>query len=172
MYVGKQVTLRPFTPKDSQQYLAWVNDPANSTLLGRALPVSPPEHDRWYESMISRHDAVAFSIELNESKAYIGNVWLWGIHWIHRHAELRILLGPEAAQGRGYGTEACQLLLDFAFGRLGLHKVYLYVIDLNPRAKKAFEKAGFREEGLLKDEFFLEGQFRGVYRMAAFKPSS
>ena len=70
---------------------------------------------------------------------------------------------------RGLGSEACKLLLQVAFERLGLHKVYLYVSDLNPRAKRAFEKAGFEQEGLLRDEFFLEGDFHDVYRLAAFK---
>lgn len=168
MYQGDTITLRPFEKSDSTHYLEWVNDQEIATYLGRALPVSRVEHEAWYESLMQRQDAVVFSIERNDSRRYIGNVWLWNIHWINRNAELRILLGESANQGQGQGSEACKLLLDFAFGRLGLHKVYLYVSALNPRAKKAFEKSGFVEEGCLKDEFFLDGKFTDVYRMAAF----
>ena len=96
---------------------------------------------------------------------YLGNVWLHNIHWVNRNAELRILLGAEGLQGKGYGTRACRLLLRFAFEKLGLHKVYLYVSAVNPRAGRAFEKAGFRKEGTLKDEFFIDGKFVDVERM-------
>jgi RimJ/RimL family protein N-acetyltransferase len=88
---------------------------------------------------------------------------------VNRNAELRILLGGEPVPGSG--SRACKLLLRFAFEKLGLHKVYLYVSAVNPRARRAFEKAGFVEEGVLKEEFFLDGRFTDVYRMAAFPPA-
>jgi RimJ/RimL family protein N-acetyltransferase len=111
-----------------------------------------------------------FAVRHLESGQYLGNVWLHGIHWVNRNAELRILLGAEAAREKGHGTRACQLLLRFAFEKLGLHKVYLYVHASNPRACRAFEKSGFVREGVLKDEFFLDGQWVDVHRMAAFPP--
>ncbi len=166
MYSGELVTLRPFTEEDSRHYLAWVNDEENADLLGRAKPVSPAEHALWYQSAIKRSDAVFFAVEDNQTRAYLGNVWLWGINWVNRNAELRILLGQN--QGQGRGTEACRLLLDFAFRRLGLEKVCLYVVAHNERARRAFQKAGFESEGLLKKEFFLSGRFCDVYRLAAF----
>ena len=114
-----------------------------------------------------RSDAVFFAVYSRDSEPrYLGNVWLWGIHPVNRNAELRVLLGDPEARGKGYGTEACRLLVEFAFRRMNLHKVHLYVLASNPRAKRAFEKAGFREEGLLRDEFYVDGSYRDVYRMA------
>lgn len=168
MIEGKRIRLRPFEEADASRYLAWVNQEQTASLLTRALPVSTLEHQKWYESLMARSDAVVFSAEVKSSGLYVGNVWLWGIHWVHRNAELRILIGEEEARGQGYGTEACQLLLEFAFRKLGLAKVYLYVVDLNPRARRAFEKAGFVTEGTLSREFFVDGQFRDGFRMAAF----
>lgn len=170
MIEGKRIRLRPFEEADASRYLAWVNQEQTASLLTRALPVSTLEHQKWYESLMARSDAVVFSAEVKSSGLYVGNVWLWGIHWVHRHAELRILIGEPKAQGQGYGTEACKLLLDYAFTKLGLRKVFLYVVELNPRARRAFEKAGFTVEGELKDEFFVDGQFRDALRMAALAP--
>ena len=159
-----EVGLFPFDEKDSLEYLEWVNREEFASLLGRCLPVTEQEHGAWYQSLIKSSSSVVFAVKTVESEQYLGNVWLHNIHWINRNAELRIFLG--GSQGRGYGTRASKLLVDFAFNKLGLHKVYLYVSAANPRACRAFEKAGFSVEGELVDEFFLDGRFVDVKRMA------
>jgi diamine N-acetyltransferase len=160
--------LRPFTADQASRYLEWVNQSEIAMAVTRARPVSPLEHQRWYESAVSRSDAVFFSV-VTEQDEYLGNVWLWGVHPVHRTAELRILLGPDAARGRGYGTQSCRLLLDFAFRQLNLNKVYLYVLESNVAARRAFEKAGFTEEGRLAQEFFVDGHYQDALRLAAFR---
>ncbi len=165
----EEIRLAPFEPEDADIYRSWVNDEALSTLLGRALPVSLEQHEAWYRQTVQDPKNAVFAVRTLKDDRYLGNVWLHNIHWINRNAELRILLGEAKVQGRGYGTRACRLLLKFAFAKLGLNKVYLYVSARNPRAKKAFEKSGFREEGLLREEFFLDGEFSDVVRMAVLR---
>lgn len=162
------VGLFPFGEEESTQYREWVNNEEFAHLLARCSPVTESQHSAWYQSIISSPTTEVFAVKTLKSGHYLGNVWLHGINWVHRNAELRILIGK--TQGKGYGTKACQLLLKYSFKKLGLHKVYLYVSDVNPRAHKAFEKAGFIIEGELKDEFFLDGEFVNVKRMAAFAP--
>jgi diamine N-acetyltransferase len=108
---------------------------------------------------------VVFSILVGED--YVGNVWLWGIHPVHRQAELRIVMNPAFA-GKGHGTAACRALLDFAFQQLNLNKVFLYVLQSNLAARRCFEKAGLRDEGVLKQEFFVDGHYVDAVRMAAW----
>lgn len=167
MYQLEKITLAPFTWEQAQVYRDWVNQEESARWLTRSLPVTPLEHQRWYENLVQRQDAVVFSVLENKSGEYLGNVWLWGVHPVHRSAELRILLGPRA-KGKGYGSEACRGLLRFAFNDLNLHKVYLYVLNHNKAAVRAFEKAGFVSEGVLKDEFFVASKYEDALRMAAF----
>lgn len=169
MYRGTLVTLRPFAEPELERYLEWVNDAELCTLLGRATPVTMAEHRRWYEGAVGRSEHVFFSVYTNDDKRYIGNVWLWGIHPVNRTAELRVLLGDTQGQGKGYGTDACRTLVEFAFRRMNLNKVFLYVLASNPRAKRAFEKAGFREEGLLREEFYVDGAYQDVHRMGVLR---
>lgn len=163
--------LFPFEEADSEAYRDWVNNEEFATLLGRATPVTESNHQNWYRSITQNPNTVVFAVKNLEDKRYLGNVWLHNIHWINRNGELRVLLGAEEAQGKGFGTRACRLLVKFAFQKLGLRKVYLYVSAVNPRAAGAFEKAGFQVEGELKDEFFLDGKFVDVKRMAAINPA-
>lgn len=61
-------------------------------------------------------------------------------------ATLGIIIGEKSCWGRGYGTLACRAVLDHAFSSLGLERVKLSTFEHNWRARRAFEKAGFRLE--------------------------
>jgi RimJ/RimL family protein N-acetyltransferase len=76
---------------------------------------------------------------------------------------VRIVIGEASAAGRGLGTESIGLLCDYAFQRLNLHKVIAYVLEINPRAKRAFEKAGFTCEGTLKADRWVDDRYTDVH---------
>lgn len=98
----------------------------------------------------------------------VGLVELVEINHIHRRAEFQIIIAP-AHQGRGYATLATRLAMDYAFTVLNLYKLYLIVDVANTRAIKVYTKLGFTEEGRLRDEFFVDGEYRDVLRMAVFQ---
>lgn len=142
---------------------SWFNDPQLARLLGRARKISDAEHKEWFAGLHQREDCVYFAIEIGNEGRYVGNVWLWGIDTFHRKAELRILIGEGDCLEKGIGTEAIQLLCQYGFKKMKLHKIYAYVHASNLRARRAFEKAGFEVEGTLKEDRRIEGQFTDVY---------
>lgn len=169
MYAGEHVTLVPFGPDHMRRTLAWVNDPAVAFSLGRARPVTPLEHERWYESAVRDARHVFFAIEENQGRAHVGNIWLWSMHPENRNAELRILVGAGEHRSKGFGSEAVRLLLGVAFERMNLHKVHLYVLASNEPAVKAFTRGGLRVEGTLREEFFVGGRYEDVHRMGILR---
>ncbi|HVA38729.1 MAG TPA: GNAT family protein [Candidatus Dormibacteraeota bacterium] len=167
MLAGERVRLRALEPRDLERWRGWVNDPEIAAFVDRVLPVSPPEHESFFERwVVGNEHAVWFAIEGSEGSGYLGNAWLWGIDHRHRRAEVRIIIGERSAWGHGVGSEALQLLSDYAFGKLGLHKLFAYVMARNPRARGAFLKSGFREEARLTEEVFWDGRFEDVWRFA------
>jgi RimJ/RimL family protein N-acetyltransferase len=70
-----------------------------------------------------------------------------------------ITIGERDAWGRGLGTETAELMLAHAFDGLGLHRVGLSVFSFNPRAIRAYEKAGFRFEGRIRDAIRRDGRY-------------
>jgi RimJ/RimL family protein N-acetyltransferase len=169
MYKGTTVILRPFEKKDFEDYRKWVNNPVIASLVDRALPVTKQEHEEWCSALVENKNAVVFAITSASDACYIGNVWLWGIDWRHRKAELRIIVGDENYHGKGLGTEAIELITMFAFKKLNLNRIFAYVLNSNERAKKAFEKAGFSVEGVLKRDRFIDGQYQDVFLMAILR---
>ena len=79
---------------------------------------------------------------------------------------MRVLFGDEAARGRGYGSDAIDLLAGVAFDTIGLHRLYAYVFAINPQAKRAFEKSGFKAEGVLRQERRIGDEYVDVYLLA------
>ena len=130
----------------------WTNDSDLMRLMDRSRIVSEIEHEAWFASIATRDDCEYFAIEQAGEPRHVGNVWLWAIDARHCKAELRIVVGEPSARGRGVGHLAIDHLCRHAFDQLALHRIYAYVLAINPGAKRAFEKAGFVVEGRLKDD--------------------
>lgn len=141
----------------------WANDPELMRLLDRAEPVSEAEHAAWFAALTHQSDRRYFALELGDERRHVGNAWLWQIDRRHAKAEVRIVVGEAAAQGAGIGTRALEALAEIAFHELGLTRLYAYTLGFNPRARRAFEKAGFVVEGLLKNDRRLADEFCDVY---------
>lgn len=167
MYSDGVVTLTPLDRADLEQVRAWVNDPELCRAIDRVLPVSDFEHERWYENLVQRKDAVTFAIR--QAGALRGVCGLGNIHPRHRHAELWIYLGDAAQRGRGLGRRAVRLLLRFAFAQLNLHRVYLHYIAGNEAAARAYRACGFSEEGRDRAHIYLDGRYHDSVRMGVLR---
>jgi RimJ/RimL family protein N-acetyltransferase len=160
------VTLVPLGRAHLARTRQWANDPEIMRLMDRARPVSEEEHEAWFASVVPRGDCTYFAIEQAAEPRHVGNVWLWAIDERHRKAELRIVIGEASARGRGIGRQAVDLACRYAFDHRGLHRVYAYVLAINPAARRAFEQAGFALEGTLRDDRRVGGAFVDAFLLA------
>lgn len=168
---GIKVKLTALAPDDSETLRAWIND--RELVLNNApyRPIHPAQHEAWFASVQARADAVIFAIRLVDGDRLIGTCQLLGIHPVHSNAELQIRIGEADARGQGHGSEAVRLLLDFAFRDLNLHRVYLNVFASNAAAIRAYEKAGFVQEGVAREAAFIDGRYMDVVQMAVLAPA-
>jgi RimJ/RimL family protein N-acetyltransferase len=164
-----RITLIPLGEQHLAATLTWVNDSEMMRLLGRVASVDPAEHRRWFERLASRTDCRYFAVEAVDSSHHVGNIWLWNIEPDHRRAEVRVLFGEAAGRDRGLGSEAIGLLAATAFGSLDLHRLYAYVLAINPRARRAFEKAGFHLEGVLRGDRWTGEDYVDVHLLGRLK---
>jgi RimJ/RimL family protein N-acetyltransferase len=167
----KSVCLRPLRKSDADLLYEWITD--RNLVINNAsfFPVSETDHKAWVGRMMSkRSDLVIFVIEEQVSKQAIGTCQLVNINWVHRSAELQIRIGDSSFHGRGYGSEAVNLLCDFGFADLNLHRIYLNVFASNKRAIRAYEKCGFDCQGTFKEAAYLDGQWVDIHVMARLEP--
>jgi len=108
-------------------------------------------------------------IFLKKPIKHIGNITLHQIDWKNRCAEIGIFVGDKQSRGKGCAVQAINLIADHAFNKLNLHKLYTGMTKVNEASKRAFEKVGFKIEGVLREHFYLNGEYLDAYRMGLLK---
>ena len=158
---GVKVFLRPLREADvNDRYLSWLNDGEVTKFLeAGTFPVTAQELREFYQNVSKSRTDVLFAIVDKKTDLHIGNIKLGGINWIHRFADLGIMIGDKQYWSKGYGQEACSLLLKYAFGTLNLNKVTLGVYGNHTAAIRTYEKAGFQIEGKITGLLNFEGRY-------------
>lgn len=171
MISGQRISLRAFQSCHLDASREWFNEPELARLLDRSHTITETEHRRWFDSLAEQSDTLYFAIETcNNGQSHVGNVWLSNIDQRHKKAELRIVIGDSNYHGRNVGSEAITLLCHHGFEQLGLHRIYAYVLAINPRARRAFEKAGFEVEGVLRQDRKTANGYTDVFLLGLLRP--
>lgn len=158
---GERIYLREVRLSDvNEDYHRWMNDPdVTQYLESRFYPNSLEGLREYVASKLGDRDNVFLAIVLKDGDRHIGNIKLGPINWIHRFADVGIMLGDKSSWGKGYASEAISLVVDYAFRKLSLHKVTAGCYCSNQRSLRAFEKAGFQVEGTLKEHYQQDGKY-------------
>jgi RimJ/RimL family protein N-acetyltransferase len=167
MLRGSLVGLGPLDRRHIPLYLRWMNDPEVTRGLGRGGPYTREMEEDWFERASTGKAGVQFTIYELEALRPIGTVGLDAIDHYRASATFGISIGEKSCWNRGYGTEATRLTLDYAFTMLNLQNVTLSVYSFNPRAQRAYEKAGFRVIGRQRRAIPLAGERYDVILMDA-----
>jgi [ribosomal protein S5]-alanine N-acetyltransferase len=168
---GERVILRGAGPEDAEVCAPWFNDPEVIRYLNTGSRPNLVEHSRQFLAQAVRSNTdVVFAIIERESKRYIGNTALHRIDALRRSALFGIVIGVPSAWGKGYGTEATRLVVDYGFRRLNLHRVELEVAAVHERARRAYERVGFQIEGTRRDAMFVDGDYADALIMAVLRP--
>jgi RimJ/RimL family protein N-acetyltransferase len=155
---GALVILRPLAAADaSPAYLSWLNDPAVLRFRApKAFPSTMESLQRYIAGIPDRGDLVLAVCEKAGGR-HIGNIALNSISWIHRSAELSIMIGARDTWGKGYGKEAMTLVSRHAFHNMGLNR--LWAESPNPAFNAAVKGLGWVREGTKRKAFLLDGTF-------------
>ena len=147
--VGEMVVLRPIGARDADSMWDMCHDPEGTRLTGTVTEFSREQIDGWCAAVADRDGRADWAIT-HSSDEYLGEIVLNSIDAHSRNANLRLSL-RSGHRGRGFGGEAISLVLDYAFAQapegLGLHRVALDVLSINPRARALYGSLGFVEEG-------------------------
>ncbi|HEY2278795.1 MAG TPA: GNAT family protein [Streptosporangiaceae bacterium] len=130
------------------------------TLADRVVPPSEAAaKERIAKWSANEDDRLGFAIEtLDDPGVLVGHVGLWGWQTKDRCATIGIAFGREHI-GRGYGTDAMRVIVSYGFRELGLHRIQLGVAPFNPAGIRAYEKAGFAEEGRRREAVWHDGRW-------------
>lgn len=157
--VGRSVVLRRHRTENLAAFLRWYRDPEISRLTRyRTDPMTSEEIERYFRGRVLGGDTLSYAIHLRDGDRLIGAATFSQLDVPNGSVTYHITIGERDCWGRGFGSEATELMLGLAFDRLGLHRVGLAVFEFNGRAIRAYEKAGFRVEGRLRDTIVRDGR--------------
>jgi len=161
MLKGKKVVLRPIRRSDKELFLKWFNDLEVIQFLSPYLPITEGSEEKWIEETMVKQRP-AFTIEAilkNRKTKPIGSCDIHEIKEKDRRGEFGIMIGEKDFWGRGYGTEAAQLVITYSFQSLNLHKISSAAYAFNERSIKMHEKVGFKREGRRREQIFKNGKY-------------
>lgn len=174
MFKGNLVCLRSFELIDLDVIMTHWNDLELRNLVGSADrgPVGRNDEEEWIRTTWKERKekrAFTFAIESLSEKRLIGGTGLFNINWTSRSSMFGISIYDPDFRGKGYGEDATNLMLYFAFQTLNLNRVALEVFDFNERAKKCYSKIGFKEVGKKRKAWFIDGQYHNSIIMDILK---
>jgi RimJ/RimL family protein N-acetyltransferase len=163
LLTGRRIRLTAVKPEDSAVLTQWYEDNLFARQLDGsvAYPRREAQVNRWLSEERGK-DSFMFAIRPLDEETLLGYADLDGILWHHGVSWMSIGIGP-AHQNQGYGHEALQLLLEFAFHELNLFRVQLTVFEYNERALHLYEKLGFVREGVFREALHRDGKRYHMY---------
>lgn len=162
----ERIYLRPFETTDVDDYFPGLFDPEMRKLTGTQNSFTRTQVERFIENAGQDDSRLMLLIALQENDQLIGEVVLMDMHAKNRSAHLRIGIDRAEHQGKGYGSEALLLMLDYGFGICNLHRIELEVYAFNERAVCTYERLGFQREGIRRDALYYNHQYHDAILMS------
>ena len=166
-YVDEQagIYLRLMTYEDTENIVKWRNsDSVRKKFIYQGL-FTKEGHENWIQTMIDTGKVVQMMICELGTERPVGSVYIRDIDKVHQKAEYGIFIGEDDARGKGYGTAAAKLMIQYCFEKMKLHRLFLRVYAHNEQAIRSYEKAGFVKEAHLRHDVCIEGEYHDIVLM-------
>jgi RimJ/RimL family protein N-acetyltransferase len=168
---GDLVVLRRHSRDNLRDFLRWYQDPEIARLTRyQDGPMRPDEIERFFTLRAIGTESLAMAIHVRATERLIGSCAFSQVDGDNGSALFHITIGERDAWGRGYGSDATRVMVDHAFGGLGLHRVALAVFAFNERAIHAYLRVGFTIEGRSRDAIWRDGRWWDELHMSVLEP--
>jgi RimJ/RimL family protein N-acetyltransferase len=170
MLQGTRVFLRPLEEEDLSVLVGWRNLAKTWATFFNKVPLSYARQKHWFETLLRDEQRFMFMICTVSSGEAIGTIGLDRIDFANQCGELgNVLIGEADARGKGLAGEAIDLLVEYCFQRLNLHRLTVFLYKDNEQAMSLYRSRGFEEEGVLREARFDEGRFKHVSVMGLLR---
>lgn len=168
-HIGDKVVVRNITRADIPLLVKWKNDPELADLVrGGPINTNFEIESRRFSRGLDDHDSLRLIIETFTGKP-IGFISLGDIDRENRKAEVGMLIGEKDYWDKGFGTDGLRVLLKHLFFELDFNRVGLEVFEYNHRAKRAYEKIGFKVEGVIRQGLLRQNEYYDIYIMGILR---
>jgi RimJ/RimL family protein N-acetyltransferase len=171
LLAGEKVRLAPLNKDDLPIYHKWFSNTEFLRLLmpDVAMPKTNENELEWYEEASKSKDEFVFGIRALDDDRLLGNCSIFSIYQSSRNAEVGIYIGEPSEWGKGFGSDAMNVLVRFGFMDVNLHRIELRVFGYNARAISSYEKVGFVREAVLREALYRDGVYHDIHIMGILR---
>ncbi|MEW8955860.1 GNAT family N-acetyltransferase [Clostridium sp.] len=168
---GTKIKLTYLKDEDIDAFTHWYEDTKFLRLYSSepSIPKSPSEISKIFDEVKNSPTSIGLAIRDILSNEILGYLELDGVNYNNGTSWIAIAIGDSKNWGKGYGTEALNLALDFSFNELNLHKLQLTVFEYNKSAIKLYENIGFKKEGSYREYIHRDGKRFDMYLYGMIK---
>jgi RimJ/RimL family protein N-acetyltransferase len=165
------IKLKPLSKNNVSSFYKWIND---DEVIKYSLPLflkisTKNEIEKWYNGLIENNKIINLGIFLKTTDELIGYAGICDISEINKSGEFYIFIGEKKMWGKGIGTVVTEQLLKIGFLDYKLNRIFLTVSEPNVGGIKAYEKAGFKLEGQLRQACFRDQEYHDKLMMSILK---
>jgi len=171
---GKRVYLRPLNEEtDLGLCQRWINSPEIRPFIGSGnMPITRIGEKEFFAEANGKSKVpgnILLGIVLKKDHRLIGTIGLHDINWIDRTATTGTLIGDPADRGQGFGSEAKEMLLEYAFQTLNLHRISSKALAYNKASRRYSEKCGYKLEGRARQAIYKDGRYHDLVHLGILK---
>lgn len=162
MLKGNLIGLTAVEKTDIKQLMDWRNNAENRKYFREYRELNMTMQEQWFQQkVINDQNTIMFSIRRLNDNELLGCCGFVYINWVHRHADLSLYIGWEDVyiDEVGYAEDACRVLLNYGFEELGFNKVWTEIYEFDDRKRKLYDKIGFKQDGLLRQNYYSDGRW-------------
>ncbi|WP_313552418.1 GNAT family protein [Aerococcus sp.] len=164
-----RLIFRAIEIEDLEVLLELINSPEiEPNVGGWSFPVSKENQQKWISNLPITDSTLRLMIIDAENNLSIGTVMLSNIDYKNGNAEIHLKL-LSRIQGKGYGKESINRVLEYAFSELRLQCIFANVNEANSKSSNLFTKLNFKKEGILRNRIYKNGQYQNVVSFSIIK---
>ena len=161
---GKLTVLRAIEENDRDMLLELINDRETEKMIGGfSFPVSKIEQEQWIKNQVGNKTTLRYVVaDKNQLETGLGTVILSDIDYKNGVAQVHIKMAKNGGRGKGYGTDALNVLTNYVFNELRLNCLYAEVLEYNTISQKLFSRCGFKKEAVLRSRVYKNGGYHDI----------
>ena len=161
MLKGKKVALRALEQRDLPQLMVWRNNPDMRKFFRETDEINSINQEKWFNSVIEKNSLhKMFAIINIETNELMGACGLCYIDWVNRSADFSIYLGYNNLYIDDiYAIEAAEIMRDYGFNILNLHRLWAEIYTIDNLKKKFFDTLNFKLDGEFRETYWYNNQW-------------
>jgi UDP-4-amino-4,6-dideoxy-N-acetyl-beta-L-altrosamine N-acetyltransferase len=168
MFRYGKLYFRPIEEKDLEKIRKMRNEPTTWMNLTDITLLDSNMQKEWFSSLAKQLNRCRYYVVCKGKDTFVGIIRMDEIDWVNRSIRVGCDVVPNL-RGKGYGKLIMEMIKEYCFKYMNMHRLWLAVLEFNRIARHIYEKAGFKVEGRYRKAIYRNGKYHDYILMSILK---